>query len=359
MRESSSCSSFLHAGEEMHPLWQEIQWFVDGVRVEPLEDMVTGRAGELPEVAHAPLPRRSRWWKLPPEARISLRPKESYSSLNAFLNAPYQWVLKYKARLNPSNLLAVTDENRLYGNLAHTLIDRLFRADGAQALRGEGLKAWFSREFAAVVAEEGAVLLCPVGARIASGCASRWSARSGRSSGSSRRRGSTLWSRSAISPASSRAAPLKGRRTCRAKQIGPAGDHRHEMVRGQLLPGSARGESAPAAGRLRGDASPGNGRLAAGFYFILKESRLLAPDKAFFPEARPVQSGETGSTSLLWDQFIAAWKWRRAQIDAGMIEVAAEDIEPTPESVGPPDALLPEDLPEAYNDYRWLAGWEG
>ena len=93
-------------------------------------------------------------------------------------------------------------------------------------------------------------------------------------------------------------------------------------------------------------------------YFILKASQLLAPDKAFFPEARPVQSGATGSTPLLWEQFIAAWRWRRSQIDAGMIEVPLEGIEPTPESAGPPDALVPEELPEAYNDYRWLAGWE-
>jgi hypothetical protein len=94
-------------------------------------------------------------------------------------------------------------------------------------------------------------------------------------------------------------------------------------------------------------------------YFILEASRLLAPDKAFFPEARPVQSGVTGPIPLLWNQFLAAWRWRRSQIDAGMIEVAVEGIEATPESVAPTDALLPEELPEAYNDYRWLAGWEG
>lgn len=93
-------------------------------------------------------------------------------------------------------------------------------------------------------------------------------------------------------------------------------------------------------------------------YFILEASRLLAPDTAFFPQARPVQSGGAGSTPLLWERFVAAWKWRRSQIDAGMIEVAAEDIEPSGESVAPPDALEPEQLPEAYNDYRWLAGWE-
>ena len=64
-------------GEEMHPLWQEMQWFIDGVRPESLEDLLTGRAGsDLPEVAHTPLPRRRRWWSLPSDLRIALRPKE-------------------------------------------------------------------------------------------------------------------------------------------------------------------------------------------------------------------------------------------------------------------------------------------
>ena len=93
-------------------------------------------------------------------------------------------------------------------------------------------------------------------------------------------------------------------------------------------------------------------------YFILEASRLLAPDSGFFPEARSVQSRTTGATPQLWEQFLTAWKWRRSQIDAGKIEVVSEGIEPTPESVGPPNALTPEELPEAYNEYRWLAGWE-
>jgi hypothetical protein len=111
-------------GEEMHPLWQEIQWFVEGVRPEPLESLLTGHAGnDLPAIAHAALPGRRRWWHLPAQAKIPPRARESYSSLNTFLNAPHQWVLKYAARLNPSNLLAVADENLLYGNLAHP-VDR-------------------------------------------------------------------------------------------------------------------------------------------------------------------------------------------------------------------------------------------
>src|SRR5690606_37960078 len=94
-------------------------------------------------------------------------------------------------------------------------------------------------------------------------------------------------------------------------------------------------------------------------YFILEASRLIAPDPGFFPEARVVQSGGPGSTATLWDRFVAAWIWRRSQIDAGLIEVAVPGTEPTAESVAPADALEPEELREDYDDYRWLTGWEG
>ncbi|OGA36207.1 MAG: hypothetical protein A3G80_02370 [Betaproteobacteria bacterium RIFCSPLOWO2_12_FULL_62_13b] len=347
-------------GEEMHPLWQEIQWFVDGMQPEHLEDLLTGRAGDdLPAIAHAPLPRRRRWWNLPPAAKIPLRSHESYSSLNLFLNAPYQWVLRYPARIKPSNLLAVADENLLYGNLAHRLIDRFFRTDGAPALRGNALKAWFSREFTVVVAEEGAVLLMP-----------------GRRSDYERLRSALERAIGEIQ-----------------RQFGAAGidavEAEHDLA-GKFPGGDLDGVADLVVRNKSGQraivdmkwsgATYYQDRLAKNHhlqlaiyaemlrqetgawpqisYFILEASRLLAPDTAFFPEARQVQSRGTGSTSALWEQFLAAWKWRRSQIDAGMIEVAADDIDPTPESVGPPDALETESLPEPYNDYRWLAGWE-
>ena len=347
-------------GGEMHPLWQEIQWFVDGVRLETLEDLVTGRAGEeLPEVAHAHLPQRSRWWSVPPEVKISLRPQESYSSLNAFLNAPFQWVLKYKARLNPSNLLAVADENLLYGNLAHRLIDRFFRTGDAQALRGDALKAWFSREFATVVAEEGAVLLMPGGRsdyeRLRSALEraieeiQRQFVAAGIDAVESERDLAGTFPGGALEGQADLVVRNKsGQRAIVDMKWSGAKYYQDRLAKNRHL------QLAVYAEMLRQE----TGAWPQVSYFILKASRLLAPDKAFFPEAQPVQSGATGSTPLLWDQFIAAWRWRRSQIDAGMIEVAVDGIEPTPESMGPPDALVPDELPEAYNDYRWLAGWE-
>jgi len=348
-------------GEEMHPLWQEIQWFVDGVRPEPLESLLTGRAGnELPAVEHAALPARRRWWHLAAQATIPPRTRESYSSLSAFLNAPHQWVLKYAARLNPSNLLAVADANLLYGNLAHRLIDRFFRTSGALALRGEALRAWFSREFETVVAEEGAVLLMP-GRR---GDYERLRSSLERAIAEFQRQfaaaGVDAVERERALAGSFTGGELEGV----ADLVVRNRSGQHAIVDMKWSGGNYHQERlaknrhlqlAVYAELLRQE----TGAWPQVSYFILEAARLIAPDTGFFPEARAVQQGGSGSTAVLWDRFVAAWNWRRSQIDAGLIEVAARGIEPTAESVGPAEALEPEELREDYDDYRWLTGWEG
>lgn len=348
-------------GEEMHPLWQEIQWFVDGVRPEPLESLLTGRArNELPAIAHAALPARRRWWHLAAQATIPPRTRESYSSLSAFLNAPHQWVLKYAARLNPSNLLAVADANLLYGNLAHRLIDRFFRTSGSLALRGEALRAWFSREFETVVVEEGAVLLMP-GRR---GDYERLRSSLERAIAEFQRQFAAA-SIDAVEPERALAGNFTGGELEGVADLVVRNrSGQHAIVDMKWSGGNYHQERlaknrhlqlAVYAELLRQE----TGAWPQVSYFILEAARLIAPDTGFFPEARAVQQGGPGSTAVLWDRFVAAWNWRRSQIDAGLIEVAARGIEPTADSVGPAEALEPEELREDYDDYRWLTGWEG
>lgn len=348
-------------GEEMHPLWQEIQWLVDGVQPEPLESLLTGRAGnELPAVAHAALPARRRWWHLAAQATIPPRTRESYSSLSAFLNAPHQWVLKYAARVNPSNLLAVADANLLYGNLAHRLIERFFRTSGALALRGEALMAWFSREFETVVAEEGAVLLMP-GRR---GDYERLRFSLKRAIAEFQRQFAAA-AVDAVEPERALAGSFtggelegvadlvvcnrSGQRAVVDMKWSGGNYHQDRLAKNRHL------QLAVYAELLRQE----TGAWPQVSYFILEAARLIAPDTGFFAEAQAVQQGGPRSTAVLWDRFVAAWNWRRSQIDAGLIEVAARGIEPTAESVGPAEALEPEELREDYDDYRWLTGWEG
>ena len=69
-------------------------------------------------------------------------------------------------------------------------------------------------------------------------------------------------------------------------------------------------------------------------------------------------------SALVASRAITQKEQRRVQpLDSAAAErvvvvAIIEDIEPTPESVRPPNALTPEELPESYNEYRWLAGWK-
>lgn len=347
-------------GEEVHPLWQQIEWLFEGLRPEPLEGLLAGRTRDvLPAIEHASLPARRRWWQLPQEVRVAARDVESYSSLGAFVDAPHRWVLRYVARIKPSSLRAVADANLLYGNLTHRLIERLFHTRDTSVLRDEAWKAWFSREFDTVVSEEGAVLL--MRGRRSDNETLRSSLE--RAIGELRRQFAAAGIR-AVEPERALAGSFTGgsvagvadlvvhdrdgRRAIIDLKWSSARYHQERLETNRHL------QLAIYAELLRQE----TGAWPSVSYFILDAARLVAPDTGFFPQARAVSRGAPGSTAALWDRFGTAWRWRRAQIDAGRIEVATKGAEPTPESAAPPDALEPEELNDDYDDYRWLTGWE-
>ena len=93
-------------------------------------------------------------------------------------------------------------------------------------------------------------------------------------------------------------------------------------------------------------------------YYILDVGRFFAPDNAAFPDAEVVVSDTGENTAQLWQRFVETWRWRKAQIEAGAIEVVLDSIEATDESEPPEGAMSLEYLREDYNDYIALAGWE-
>jgi hypothetical protein len=343
--------------EEPHPLWQQIQGLVEGLRPAALEDLLHGGDG-LPALAHAPLPARRRWWQLPPEVKLAPRARESYSSLALFLDAPHRWVLKYAARLEPSRLLAVADANLLYGNLAHRLFERLFRREDAFTLKGDALRAWFEAAFATVLAEEGAVLLMP--GRHAERERLRltlWRAiteclRQFEAAGAAAATPERALAGSFVGGAVAGSADLVLRKACGELAIldlkWSSRRYEEQLAQARHLQLAVYGEL------LRQE----TGTWPDVAYFGLANACLMAPDAGFFPQARVLPPPEGESTALLWRRFVAGWRWRRGQLDAGAIEVVAKDIEATPESLAPEDALAPQAAPEGEDDYRWLTGWE-
>jgi hypothetical protein len=349
------------AGEEVHPMWLLVSAILDQPAIAVVEDALTGapNAGETSPVAYRPLQARRRWWHLPAGVPIRWPDSASYSSLEQLFFNPYQWVLHYAARLHPSALLALGDDFRLLGNLAHRMVERLYRQDGAQGFTREQVLAWFDAHLDEVVAEEGAVLLMP-------------GRRADLESFRLRFRESLARLHAHI-------------RAAKAIRVGPEktleGITAIGLIKGSsdlLLSLGAHGEAIvdlkrkgekkyrdkltalthiqlAIYGKLREQAT---GRWPAVAYYILHGGEMLTTAPGLFPGVSEVVTPE-GGTAQLWQRIAAMHAWRKAQIDKGAIELVFEGIEPTEESAAPEDALLVKPPDHQYDPYVHLAGWEG
>ena len=149
-------------GQEVHPIWSLIEGVVDEIPVALIEAALCGGpAPGITSVNHAPLPASRRWWQLPAGTVVPWPARLSYSSLQPLLFNPYQWLLRYPARLQPSALLDMPDEFRLLGQLAHRAVERLYRQEGSLGWSTEQVARWFDEQLDAIVDEEGAVLRMP------------------------------------------------------------------------------------------------------------------------------------------------------------------------------------------------------
>jgi hypothetical protein len=92
-------------------------------------------------------------------------------------------------------------------------------------------------------------------------------------------------------------------------------------------------------------------------YFVIEDAQVLAQDNGAFPKAvlYPADNGET--TQDLWRRFEATWKWRRAQLDKGLVEVTVEGTEPDGDSDPPENGLVFQDVYNRFNDYPVFTGW--
>lgn len=346
-------------GSEVHPLWQMITAVVDHPKVQVLENVLSTGDDGLAPVKPMPLPARKRWWQLPADVSVALRPKESFSSLEKLIFNPYHWLLQYPAKLKPSRLVSLGGDFRMLGNLAHKLVEDYFLRADALCMSDAAFDAWFVTAFNALVDQEGAILRTP-----------------------------------------GRGADLEGFRyrlhrsmqTLR-EQIAKAGMISvvpEQTLSGQFpggeLEGSAdlvmqnaRNEDSIVDMKWSGDKKypeklkqnrhlqlatyaellrQKNGQVPSVAYYILDKARLFASDDRAFPDAEVVPSANGENAAQLWQRFLVTWRWRVAQIQAGRFEVALDAIAVTDDSVPPEEAMAMETLNVAYNDYRTLAGWE-
>ena len=344
---------------EVHPLWLMIEALVEGLPVRSLEALLSEAGTGTSVVVHSPLPGRRRWWSVPAGSLPARYGRDSYSSLELLLFNPYHWVLKYPAALRTSRILALGDDFRLCGNLAHALVERYFAQPKALKLTDKAFAVWFDPAFEGIVAEEGATLLMP-----------------GRRSDLEKFR---IQMREALVQLRAQLAQAKVVEVVAEMELegqfpgGELGGYADLVL--SRTDGSRAVVDMKWAGTKFADLMKHNRHLQLAIYaellrqetgawpqvgyFVLIRGQMLAIDTHFFPAASTVAKATDENTAELWLRFVETWKWRRAQLDDGQVEVALQSIEEAEESAYPEAGLSAQVLNENYNDYLALAGWEG
>ncbi|MDY0185746.1 MAG: PD-(D/E)XK nuclease family protein [Desulfuromonadaceae bacterium] len=359
-----------------HPLWDLIESLTD----KNIPHIDVGDAMALPadnpsplhlttdQVTLKPLPVAKRWWHLSNPALLGPRIKaESYSSLEKFVNSPYQWVLNYKAGLYPAKLERI-DLITQRGNLLHHLIEYLFGGDcDWRHAEQTTLQAWAHATFEELLLKEGANLLLP---------------------------GRIKEREELISVAKMAVWQLV--RYLRAAKVVTAvteekieGSFSGGMLTGyvDLLVTNEQGEEAlidlkwggtkfrrsllqenlalqlALYAKLRraklrqGQREQPQGRWPAQAFFILQEGRLLAQNQLYFPTAEVCAPADPNANAqTLWADFEETWRWRRAQLDSGLIEITVSGTSADAQSASP--GMPIEEHNDRFSDFDALTGWQ-
>ena len=347
---------------DVHPVWQIIRALIPDAPVKSLETILEQGSKETVVIDETPLPARQRWWQLPDDVRLPPRDKESFSSLEYLLFTPFHWLLKYPAKLQPSNLVELSNEFLLRGNLAHHLIEQYYRTSDSLGYSDADFNRWFDTHFPLLISEQGAIFLMPGRSADLAGFRYRL-----HRAMSELRRHLALAKVLTVTPEQEveghfAGGTLTGYADLVLERDSGAGAER--AIVDMKLSGTKKYSEKLAENRHLQLAlyaelfRQKTGTWPALAYFILDEARLLTLDDRMFTQARQIKSKTDETTAHLWQRFHASYAWRREQLDTGRIEVALESIPEDEDSIPPENAISPEYLIESYNDYLCLAGWE-
>jgi PD-(D/E)XK nuclease superfamily len=321
-----------------------------------LNDLELSCAGEV--LPSTPLPGKERWWQLN-GADLPRRENESYSSLDKFINSPYQWVLDYHAKLRVGPLAQVYDEFRLKGLLTHSLYDGFFtQYPDIAAIDIQEIASWGHKYLDPLLAEEGATLLQP-----------------GHRSERERFIDQTIFALQeltrqlqasnvvAVKMEDQQTGTFIGGNLNSSIDILAINNDGLEAVidikwagyKGRKNKWIAQDYLQLATyAHLRRQA---NGSYPALAYFFIQDRKLLSNDGDFFPNSEVINNQDKLTLANYWHDIETTWKWRRQQLDNGLIEVTVQGTEATEKS-NPDDGLTIPEHSDTYNEFSTLTGWE-
>ncbi len=357
--------------EGHHPLWSRFRSAFEGWTETRIEDAMFASPGEtsLPalSVPTEPLEAKAlqqprRWWQLPDDCKISAREQESFSSLDKLLRYPHDYVLTYSAKLYRGRVSDMTDENLLYGNLAHRLLERFFATATDWSRIGEGdVRAWLAEHLPVLVRQEGALLHAPGRGVIRERVLATLESTLARLLAHLRSAGIEEVTAEHYGEAPFKDSALRGTidlllRDARGREIVLDVKWGGQAYKGADLAANRHLQLATYA-HLRHFASR-TARWPYQAYYIASTGNVLAPDVSVFPNALVFAPPAGEDTDALWARVGAAYDWRRAQLAAGRIEVVAAGTEVTAESDPPARAFDCAARPSLFDEFTWLTGWD-
>jgi len=356
-----------YSDEEHHPLWDQINACSRGWIELDVEELLQ-HGGRFPgfdiesqPLEPKPLPRPKRWWQLGGGKLLGPRKQESYTSLDAFIKSPYQWVLRHKAYLKAGTLAELPSGSLLKGSLVHRLFEDFFTVHKKwKQLKEQQIIKWMVGRLPLLLEEEGALLLQP--GRAVEKAAFEETARHALI---------TLISRLKAARVNDVAVETHQTASCLSGKLGgyidlllTCEDGSEKLLDMKWSNAKYRIEELKKNSQLQLATYAYLRKKIAGAdgwppqaYFIIEGAQLLTQDEKSFPGSLACvpEAGET--TADLWRRFEATWRWRRKQMDAGLVEVTVTGTEPDTESAAPEDGMTIDDVNDRFSEFGVLTGW--
>lgn len=347
---------------EVHPIRQLLKKLVPHIESGALDldtalgSTFLGRTAEVLPPQQLPVPPRQ--IQLPNPVLLK-NSAQSFTTLNELFNDPVLFVLKRVADLEPSSVLAVEEDNRLLGILAHRVFEKLFAYADALTWSNHAAVAWFHTEADMLLQTEGAVLLMQ-GAGVSQQHFRKVCEGAICSLLDHLRSAGAIQVQTEVEFAGSLGAiPLVGK----IDLLVTLGDRRTIA-----LDMKWRGDNYY-AGLLRSgehlqlalyssliEQMKGVAPAALG-YFILESGALYVTAADTFPKAQVRRPPNGVTIATLLDRARATWNWRKQQLDAGIIDVVPEG---SPDEFQGPDGTLPVNGPSKWDRDHLvlLGGWQ-
>ena len=291
-----------------------------------------------------------------------LKDYETYTSLDALLYYPYQWVFKYKTKFIKSSILSVVKDRTLLGNLSHRFFEQLLKQDITNWSKSD-VEGWIDEQSKKMFTQEGASLLMygrePEKVNFLNRLKyAAWSLISALQNNHWQVLDTEMDIVGNFLDIEIRAKAdlvLKRGKEVAVVDLKWRGiAHRETMIRNQ--------EDLQLVLYSKLIDEPDN--WAHTSYFIIEKGKLIARNTQAFQEANPIQpdADHTVVHETILNKMEATYRWRQHQIEQGWIEVRCEqtkhDIEAMLASYGLPgitmDMLEMKPSNATFDDYKTL-----